>query len=82
MGNQQQSIYTCIENKSSRLHEQSILETTITRSPGCKSPNYKIGIAKGDDTIDDINQSSVSEVAQEEEPWAVRFAEMFRIEVA
>ena len=37
---------------------------------------------KGDDTFYDSEQSSISEVEDEAEPWAVRFAEMLRIEVA
>ena len=82
MGNQQQNIYKCIENRSSRRHEQSTLIPKIS-SPGCKSPNYKVGMNMGDDSVDDFNQSSFSEVVSEDdEPWAVRFAEMFRIEVA
>lgn len=39
-------------------------------------------MSKGDDTFYDSEESTISEVHEEAEPWAVRFAEMLRIEIA
>lgn len=49
-----------------------------------KSPTHKIGMNQGDDddTLDDDLSSNQSQIIEEDEPWAVRFAEMFRLEVA
>lgn len=59
------------------------MSTIINRSPGCKSPQSKIEMNNGDDTFCDSELSAMSEEpTQNEEPWAIRFAEMLRIEVA
>ena len=74
-------MFTCIDSRSSKRHEQVIQIIGSPSSP--KSPTHKIGMNQGDDddTIDD-ESSNTSLIVEEDEPWAVRFAEMFRLEVA
>ena len=70
-------MYTCFDNNTSRTHEQNMLATVSPKR--LNKPNSKIGMNAGDDSIDDCCQSSIIE---QEEPWALRFAEMFRLEAA
>lgn len=70
-------MYTCFDNNTSRTHEQNMFATVSPKR--LNKPFSKIGMNAGDDSIDDCCQSSIIE---QEEPWALRFAEMFRLEAA
>lgn len=82
MGNQQQTLKDNKRNICAPTDSQQPIFTSFIKSPVSKQSNQKIGMNRGDDSIDDTDQSSIEEEEEDDEPWAIRFAEMLRIEIA